>query len=1350
MKPTPQTDIAPTTDPMATQMATPMIDKMAEAGLADPYREPSPLFDFIERLGEAFSTMTAEGFIAALIPTVLGGLVVVFVAWLSLRAWSGLSKLFWHVVGRLGVLPGIQGFVVRGYLRRVRERFGVVRNIYLDREEELDLHRVFVPLTLARAARGDKQGSGQDVEQAIATPQTTREILTRNPRLVILGAPGSGKTTLLKALASGVSQHQWPEWRNLAPVFVSLRAFSRVPEKPELYDWLAHDLLPGEYAIRRAEPLLKRLLNPGRGKRRGGRRLLLLLDGLDEVNAGDISSVLNRVHAFLKGYGEGCRTLLTCREQNYNLLSDTTLLRSQGMGEYRFTDMRDSEVDAMVESRRQDFDARPNRAIPNFLAAIRANPRVFELHRNPLLLTLSIGLYLHRLDDAVPQHRTEFYDESIRHLLRRHDFLTEPGLGKGNRFDYRDKYALLCRFALASMEEALARGVDFEDFRVADLIAAADGLARNLLHIEPNEGRALVMEIQVHAGLITDTGNGETYTFAHRSFHEYCAARELANLGDAGLERLQEHLTQSAWRQTVLFYCGMDHRHAEQVVELLPETGDHAADLNGLALAGHCAAILVRPHIELRLRVVMALGAALSTKDTKGQQPLLLALLELGRDASPEVRATVDEILREHIIREDAAKLSANLGRLGKAALPLLIFMINSENATYQKAALQPVLELEGLEKIDLLWQLLAAFRALGDEFVVLEDEEDAQAARRQLLAEMPAEGAVKRLNDLPVHFQELTEQELRAVYPFPVEGKASANNNFARLLKLEADAIDRQPSPPPYLEKPTNPWERFLALVLGPKTTPREIRDWQNLPADRQRRIWSVPWQWLGRIGVGVGLLAGLWAAVLVLMYGPDELRQLDEAILIATMFTGGTGLAMALLWPLWRGLSRRRGWLGNYGVLSGWPGGLWEGVSWLAPSTSRFRAVARSLGRALRRTLLFSPFVLCWTLVLWVTQPSLEGHGRWVSSVAFAPNGRGILTGSWDHTAILWEAESGAEVRRFRHSRGVGSVAFSPDGRRILTGSWDDTARLWEAGTGQEIRRFEHLAPIISVAFAPDGRKILTGSDDIVRLWDAGSGAEIRRFAHRDWVRSVAFSPDGRRILTGSGDHTVRLWDAGSGQEIRHFQHPSIVASVAFSPDGQQIFTGSWDNTARLWDAETGQEIRRFQHSEDVNSVAFSPDGQQILTGSDDDTARLWDAGSGEEIRRFQHPWGVNSVAFSPDGRTILTGSDDGHASLWDADTGTLLWTSPVPFWNDSTWNRYDILVFAFLVFLFGFFPTIKLFDPGRRLYLGRPNPYLHLYDIPGVTRWLPTDSASRKPVESPAGEAEFRIYLPTSNTK
>ena len=73
---------------------------------------------------------------------------------------------------------------------------------------------------------------------------------------------------------------------------------------------------------------------------------------------------------------------------------------------------------------------------------------------------------------------------------------------------------------------------------------------------------------------------------------------------------------------------------------------------------------------------------------------------------------------------------------------------------------------------------------------------------------------------------------------------------------------------------------------------------------------------------------------------------------------------------------------------------------------------------------------------------------------SAAWGPDGQRIVTGSIDHTAKVWEADTGLELITLAgHESWVMSAAWGPDGQRIVTGSIDHTAKVWEADTGLEL---------------------------------------------------------------------------------------------------------------------------------------------------------------------------------------------------------------------------------------------------------------------------------------------------------
>jgi WD40 repeat protein len=107
---------------------------------------------------------------------------------------------------------------------------------------------------------------------------------------------------------------------------------------------------------------------------------------------------------------------------------------------------------------------------------------------------------------------------------------------------------------------------------------------------------------------------------------------------------------------------------------------------------------------------------------------------------------------------------------------------------------------------------------------------------------------------------------------------------------------------------------------------------------------------------------------------------------------------------------------------------------------------------------------------------------------------------------------------------------VAFSPDGKIVLTGSWDNTARIWEVGRGKAVGPpLQHQGPVSAVAFSLDGKSVLTASDDrTLRRW------EITPPVTGD-VEQIKLWTEGLTGMELEKDETVRVLNAPEWENRR-----------------------------------------------------------------------------------------------------------------------------------------------------------------------------------------------------------------------
>ena len=295
-----------------------------------------------------------------------------------------------------------------------------------------------------------------------------------------------------------------------------------------------------------------------------------------------------------------------------------------------------------------------------------------------------------------------------------------------------------------------------------------------------------------------------------------------------------------------------------------------------------------------------------------------------------------------------------------------------------------------------------------------------------------------------------------------------------------------------------------------------------------------------------------------------------------------------------------------------------------------------------------------------------TLGPFNEWVASVAVSPDGKAVVTGTYDEIQISVPG-SNKPKHVISHKLGrVRCLEFSHDGTRLFAGGFRKIVILNAQSWKVERELSGHRAYVTGLSASPDGKRLASSSEDAtLRIWQLSDGqSKVAYKEKEDPVTGVSFSPDGNRLAVTSGDDTrptrpghARLIDAKSGAVVHEFEkHDRATTGVVFSQDGKIVASTGLDEKVKLHSAETGKLLLEYdEHSRPTNAVRFLGDGKHIVSASGGravgkNEIRVWEVKTGKTVSSIDsHKGPVFDVAVSKDGKLLASASRDKTARVW-----------------------------------------------------------------------------------------------------
>jgi RNA polymerase sigma factor (sigma-70 family) len=346
---------------------------------------------------------------------------------------------------------------------------------------------------------------------------------------------------------------------------------------------------------------------------------------------------------------------------------------------------------------------------------------------------------------------------------------------------------------------------------------------------------------------------------------------------------------------------------------------------------------------------------------------------------------------------------------------------------------------------------------------------------------------------------------------------------------------------------------------------------------------------------------------------------------------------------------------------------------------------------------------------------------HGGLIKALAFAADGKSLVSGAWDGTIRMWNPV-GKEVWRLRTPRRQGRVVVSRDGKLAVAADFAGAAlQLIDAAAGKDVQTLQIKKAVVhAVSPVPGGKTVVAvlakrGSDEpAIVVLDVSTGRELRRLkelrgqqpwqtalavhgdtvassdadgtvclwnvddgkalaqlaGHKGEVRGLDFSPAGDLLASGGDDGTVRVWNVAAGKQLRQQrlakEQTYAVSAVCFSADGTTLAAAvagedpsSWTPGIHLWNVADWKEKQRMESPQRavISALAFAPCGK-LLASAGDSCIHRWDVGTGNEIDpQRQREVSPTGLSLAPDAMTLATTSNDGVIDLWEMASGRLL---------------------------------------------------------------------------------------------